>query len=269
MLARALFLAFGVETVVVTDEDWEDVLKATCIGAGLSPMPFPESGVIKPIDFLRPVYIKTVPKNWDECHRISDELLQKTKPRIMVAIERPGKNKKGNYHALGGRLLNGMVGDLDYLFLTGKENMIPFIGVGDGGNELGMGVIKKDLPKFLPKARDCGCPCHGGIAADTAADLLVVANVSNWGATGMIAALAALLENPIVFHEPELEVRCIELCAAAGAVDGMFEAPEPAVDGIVAKDWEALVRALRGSVMRTLGHTVDWKGKKGDWRQLK
>jgi D-glutamate cyclase len=269
LLARALFLGFGVESVIVVDEDWEAMMRATCLGAGLSPMPFPGSGVIEPIAFLRPVYIRTVPKDAEGCRRISDELLERTRPRLVMAIERPGCNANGLYHGLGGRPLDGMVGDLDYLFRTAKELGLPFIGIGDGGNELGMGVIAEDLPAFSPKAADCGIPGRGGVAAATAATHLVVANVSNWGATGIIAALSALLQNPVLFHDPELERRCIEQCVAGGGVDGMFMAPEPAVDGISAREWEGLIRALRGAVRRALGHVVNWKGDQGDWRQVK
>jgi hypothetical protein len=93
--------------------------------------------------------------------------------------------------------------------------------------------------------------------------------VSNWGATGIIAALSALLENHVVFHEPELEVRCIELCVAAGGVDGMFMAPEPAVDGIRASEWAGLIAGLRNSLLRAQGVSTNWKGDSGDWRQLK
>ena len=50
---------------------------------------------------------------------------------------------------------------------------------------------------------------------------------------------------------------------------GMFMAPEPAVDGIPAREWEGLVRTLRASVLRALGHSVNWKGDRGDWRQVK
>ncbi|CAN7728857.1 DUF4392 domain-containing protein [Bosea sp. LjRoot9] len=268
LLARALFLGLGVESVIVVDEDWEAMMRQTCLGAGLSPMPFPTSGVIEPIAFLRPVYIRTIPKDAEGSRTISDDLLERTRPSLLIAIERPGCNANGLYHGLGGRPLDGMVGDLDYLFRTGKELGLPFIGIGDGGNELGMGVIAQDLPRFSPKAADCGIPGRGGVAAATAASHLVIANVSNWGATGIIAALSALLQNEVVFHEPELEVRCIEQCVAGGGVDGMFMAPEPAVDGISALEWEGLVRTLRASVLRALGHSVNWKGDRGDWRQV-
>lgn len=269
LLARALFMGLGVISVIVVDEDWAGMMKATCMGAGMSPRDLPASGKAEPVEFLRPVYIKTVPKDDAGCHRISDALLDVTRPSLLLAIERPGCNVNGLYHGLGGRPLDGMVADLDYLFRQAKKQGVLTLGIGDGGNELGMGVIAAELPTFSPKAVDCGIPGRGGVGAATAADWLVVSNVSNWGATGIIAALSALLENPQVFHEPELEVRATELCVANGGVDGMFMAPEPANDGIHIREWEGMVRSLRGSVMRAMGHSINWKGDQGDWRQLK
>jgi hypothetical protein len=244
------------------------MMRSTCLGAGLIPRPLPESGAVERIDFLRPVYIKGVPKDAGGCRQATDALLRDTKPQVMFAIERPGANRRGVLHGLGGRPLTGLVADLDDFFRQGRKQGIPVIAFADGGNELGMGVIAEDLPAFSSKARDCGCPCAGDVAAMAPADVLVVASVSNWGVTGLIAALTALLKNPIVFHEPELEARSIEFCCAGGAVDGMIEAPESAVDGITAREWEGLIRGLRGSVLRTLGLTVDWRGQLGDWRQL-
>jgi D-glutamate cyclase len=269
LLARAFFMAFRRESVIVVDTDWEEMMIATCRGAGLAPMPFPADGIIKPLEYLRPVYIKAVPKDKAGSRAICDQLVKSTKPSAAIAIERPGRNAKGLYHGLGGRPLDGMVADLDYLFEQVRAADISFLGIGDGGNELGMGVIAEDLVKFSPKAADAGVPGRGGVAAVTAADFLVVANVSNWGATGVIAALSALLENPLVFHDPELETRCIECCVNFGGVDGMFMAPEPAVDGISAREWEGLIRSLKLTVQRTLGDSVNWQGHRGDWRQLK
>jgi hypothetical protein len=264
LLARALFLGLGVISIILVDEDWEDMMRATCRGAGLSPKTLSASGKAAWIEFLRPVYIKTVPKDAAACHSICDELLEVACPSLLLATERPGCNANGLYHGLGGRPLDGLVADLDYLFRNAKKSNIPTIGIGDGGNELGTGVIAEDLPKFSPKAVDCGIPGRGGVGAAMAADWLVVSNVSNWGATGIVAALSALLGNPVIFHDPELETRATEACVANGGVDGMFMAPEPAIDGIAIVEWEGMVRSLRGAVMRTLGHSVNWKGDRGD-----
>jgi hypothetical protein len=262
MLARSLFLGLDVVPIIVTDDNWVDCVKGACIGAGLIPMPVPTSMEVSKIPFLRHVFIQSVPKDKDNCYRISDDLLNRLNPKIMFAVERPGMNKHGVYHGMGGRVLNHLVADLDYLFRKGKQMGIPFIGFGDGGNELGTGVLEEELPKLLPQAADCGCPCHGGIGAATAADLLVVSSVSNWGVTGVIAALALATGNPNIMHDAEKEVRSIELCAAAGGVDGITMGPEPAVDGITAVEWGGFIRGMKGIVLRGMGLT-------GDWRQLK
>lgn len=269
LLARALFLGLGVETVILTDANWVTMQEGTCRGAGLAPLPFPDSGVIKPIEFIRPVYIRETPKDDPDCSKITDALLDITKPSVVISIERPGANSNGLYHGLGGRPLDGMVADYDQFFRRAKAEKIPFIAIGDGGNELGMGVIGERLKTFSPKARDCGTPGRGGVGAATSADHLIVSNVSNWGATGLIAALSVYLEKPSIFHDGALERRCIEQCVAFGGVDGMFMGPEPAVDGIYAEEWEGLVNTFRNTLDRLAGRVTGWKGDSGDWRQLR
>ncbi|MFC6496437.1 glutamate cyclase domain-containing protein [Gemmobacter lanyuensis] len=269
LLARALFLGLGVETVILTDADWLTMMEGTCRGAGLAPLPFPEDGVIRPVEFIRPIYICTTPKDDAGCRAVTDAILDETRPSLVISIERPGANENGLYHGLGGRPLDGMVADYDQFFRRAQSLGVPFLAIGDGGNELGMGVVAEQLKTFSPKARDCGTPGRGGVAAATAADHLIVANVSNWGATGLIAALSAYLNKPSIFHDGALERRCIEHCVAFGGVDGMFMAPEAAVDGISAVEWEGLVNAFRNTLERVAGRVTGWKGDSGDWRQLK
>ena len=59
------------------------------------------------------------------------------------------------------------------------------IGIGDGGNEIGMGSLPKEII-------DNDIPNGQLIAATVPADHLIVAGVSTWGGYGMVAALAAL-----------------------------------------------------------------------------
>lgn len=87
----------------------------------------------------------------------------------------------------------------------------------------------------------------------------MVASVSHWGVTGVIAALAVLLEDPHVIHEAEHEIRRIEHCVANGGVDGLSMSPEPAVDGIGVHEWEGLMRTMKGVVTRGLGLNRDWR----------
>jgi len=262
MLARALHQAFGVHSILVTDQGWEESLRAACIGAGLSPMPLPEQGVER-IRYLRPAYIAAVPREEQACETACRKLLD-LKPDLLIAIERPGKNHLGVYHGMNGRPLAGNVSDVERLFELGREAGLPVLGIGDGGNEIGMGVVREDLPAFLPQAVNCGCPCGGGTAAAFAADCLVVASVSNWGAAGIIAALALLQEDLDILQEPEREQRAIELCANTGAVDGVSVSPEPSVDGIPSVEWHGLMRSLRGMVRRGMAKGKDWRRKVHD-----
>ena len=259
MLARALLLSMNVRSVILTDENWVACVRGACRGAGLVPMALPESGRVEEIELLRYVYVAGVPKDWDACRQVGNQLLERLQPTLMVAIERPGMGEHGVYHGMSGRVLNDLVADLDTVVRRGQDQGIPLLAFGDGGNELGMGVLHAELPKLHPKAADCGCPCHGGIGAATAADNLVVAGVSNWGVTGVIAALALLLEDPNVMHDPEHEIRSIEYCVANGAVDGLSMSPESAVDGISVREWDGLIRAMKGIVTRGLGLNRDWR----------
>lgn len=268
-IARSIFLGLSRETVIVVDEDWREMMFATCRGAGLAPFDLPADGKIVPVPYLRPVYVATVPKDDAGSRKACDALLDQVQPSLLIAIERPGVNDRGLYHGLGGRPLDGMVADLDYLFAQARVRGLRSIGIGDGGNELGMGVIAAELKQKIAKARDCGIEGRGGVAAETATDHLIVANVSNWGATGLVAALACLVENQAVFHEPELEVRCIEACVASGGVDGMFMGPEPATDGIAAEEWRGLIQVFRKTLQRHLGMVTNWQGQSGDWRQIR
>jgi hypothetical protein len=87
------------------------------------------------------------------------------------------------------------------------------------------------------------------VADETPADLTVPAVVSNWGAYGIGACLAALLEDPGVLHTPELERELLWAAVRTGAVDGMTGRAMPAADGI-GLDVNAGVVALLGEVYR-------------------
>lgn len=261
MLARALRVARGARSLIVTDEDFVDAVKAACIGAGLSPRIADPEG-LESISYLNPVYILPFPREEAACRTRCEQVLANMEPDLLVAVERPGKNSAGVYHGMNGRPLAGFVADIEPLFEMGRDKGIPILGIGDGGNELGMGVIHEDLGSFLPQATSCGCPCGQGTAAVFAADYLVVASVSNWGADGIIAGLAVLTHNSDVLHHPDRERRSIELCANSGAVDGVHVSPVPAVDGIPAEEWEGLLTTLRGMIHRGTDFSGDWRRQK-------
>ncbi|XP_053800899.1 D-glutamate cyclase, mitochondrial isoform X2 [Vidua chalybeata] len=109
------------------------------------------------------------------------------RPRFdhLVAIERAGMAADGNYYNARKVNIKHLVDPIDELFLAAQT--IPGItttGVGDGGNELGMGKVKDAVKKHI-KNGDV-------IACDVEADFTVVAGVSNWGGYAIACALHVL-----------------------------------------------------------------------------
>lgn len=97
------------------------------------------------------------------------------------------------------------------------------IGIGDGGNEIGMGNVRARLVRRRsPLAR---------VASVVRVDHLVAAGTSNWGAYGVVAALQRLTGLELL-HDPAIESRVIDACVAAGAFDGVTRRREVTVDGL-------------------------------------
>ncbi|NXU10994.1 GLUCM protein, partial [Pardalotus punctatus] len=103
----------------------------------------------------------------------------------LIAIERAGMAADGNYYNARKVNIKHLVDPIDDLFLAAQT--IPGVtttGVGDGGNELGMGKVKDAVKKHI-KNGDV-------IACDVEADFTVVAGVSNWGGYAIACALYVL-----------------------------------------------------------------------------
>ncbi|KFW63954.1 hypothetical protein AS28_13632, partial [Pygoscelis adeliae] len=109
------------------------------------------------------------------------------RPRFdhLIAIERAGMAADGNYYNARKVNIKHLVDPIDELFLAAQT--IPGVtttGVGDGGNELGMGKVKDAVKKHI-KDGDV-------IACDVEADFTIVAGVSNWGGYAIACALYIL-----------------------------------------------------------------------------
>ncbi|KPP79302.1 hypothetical protein Z043_101125 [Scleropages formosus] len=130
----------------------------------------------------------------------------------LVAIERSGRAADGNYYNM--RAINikhlvdpiddlftaaasiagiGTTGTLRVLFAGGRtrdQALVP-AGIGDGGNELGMGKVRGAVRAHMPKGNLIAC--------DVAADYAITAGVSNWG--GYAVACGLYLLNACLVHE--------------------------------------------------------------------
>ncbi len=172
---------------------------------------------------LNPFDIKSIPTDSLAANTTCHSLFAKYQPGAIVAIEKPGKNKDGRYCNMKGDDISPYVGKVDEFFLEAMNRQIPTIGVGDGGNEIGMGNILPTVRKVVSFGPE--------IASVTTTTSLVVSSVSNWGASGIISALSILRGVQLV-HKGDLERELINTSITAGAIDGVTKKPQASVDGI-------------------------------------
>jgi hypothetical protein len=199
-----------------------------------------------------PVEILSTSRN----HEAAFALLERERPSHLVAIERPGRSRSGDYLSARGESVAAWNRPLDELFLIGggrrrsrrsnggyRRRPIT-IGVGDGGNEIGMGNARPRLLRAGARLARIACTVR--------VDHLVVAGTSNWGAYGIVAALEALTGKALL-HTPEVERRLIAACVKAGAVDGILRRAQATVDGLPLDVHAAVVALLRAGSGRGSG----------------
>ena len=138
-------------------------------------------------------------------------------PSIMIAVERCGINELVKYSNMHGQDITPYTAKIDCLF----QNKITSIGIGDGGNEIGMGNLYAQVKDNSKLVR---------FPTTIEVDELVIASVSNWGAYGLIAAIS-LIKNQNLLVSVEEEIEIINTLVGLGVVDGMSGKPESFVDG--------------------------------------
>ena len=171
-------------------------------------------------------------------------LLAEHAPSHLVAIERPGRGRDGDYRNARGDSVREWNGPLDALFLV-RARRLTTIGVGDGGNEIGMGNVRARLARAPARLRS--------IASVVRVNHLVVAGTSNWGAYGIVAELSRLSGRDLL-HTADEECRMIQACVDAGAVDGLTRRPEATVDGLPLAAHVGMLELLRAFTNRSGGN---------------
>ncbi|MDP6507699.1 MAG: DUF4392 domain-containing protein [Chloroflexota bacterium] len=186
----------GAEVTMVTDAVSQEVLRAITPPA-IRCVEFPTVGEAKSA-------------------KRAEQLLAEINPTAIGFIERPGPTAKGVYLNRGKEDITKFCG-LTHHLLDGE---IPSFGVGDGGNEMGMGAYGTVLVEegVLPE------PCVSVV------DETVIASISNWGALGIVAELARMTDEPLLPH-PEMEEARLRAMVRLGAVDGGLGENLVRVDG--------------------------------------
>src|SRR5499433_114488 len=84
-------------------------------------------------------------------------LLTAEKPTHLVAIERPGRNRDGDYLNMRGDSVAGWNAPIDDLFVRGGSTRPRgvrrpvTVGIGDLGNEIGMGAVRAKIVRIDPR----------------------------------------------------------------------------------------------------------------------
>ncbi|MCY3784637.1 MAG: DUF4392 domain-containing protein [Chloroflexi bacterium] len=166
-----------------------------------------------------------------------EALRREYSPDLVVAIERPGATADGRRLTMRGEDITGIAAALDPLMRAPLS-----VAVGDGGNEIGMGVIAPSLQAkgLIP-----------GVSVTRASHLLL-AEVSNWGAYGLVAMLDFVTGRDTL-PDGDTEQEWIERLVAAGAVDGMTRSNTAMVDGHSLEVNARMLASLRSIVDRCRG----------------
>ena len=147
----------------------------------------------------------------------SKNLLLKYSPSVVLSIERASLVKDGTYRNWKGQDISDYNAKLDYLFDQNQYS----IGIGDGGNEIGMGNLSEQIKKIK------GLPDN---PSSTNVNNLIIASCSNWGGFGLVAALSVLVKQNLLISADEakkLIIKSVDL----GAVEGLTGKSDYAVDG--------------------------------------
>ena len=190
-LAKALYL-LGFNPIIVTDD--------YCQG------------------FFMTEHIQTVYVNNDMDEADYAAMLDQYAPTLLISIERCGRNIQGDYANMRGVSIADHNARVDWLFELGARRGIPSVGVGDGGNEIGMGNLKEVISNELSLV-----PCEVEVSH------LVIATVSNWGAYGLCACLEELSGQPLL-PRYSTDMDYLQYIVDLGAVDGVTKDHVPTVD---------------------------------------
>jgi hypothetical protein len=152
----------------------------------------------------------------------------------LIALERSGPSHdhdsippdhRGRNHTMRARDVTHLTAPAHRLFEGPRDYTT--IGIGDGGNEIGMGKVQY-------RTICTNIPGGGVVACRTATDYLIVAGVSNWGAWALAAGVMMLKgrANAGIFSA-DREHRLLEHLVRRGPlVDGVTAQRTATVDGL-------------------------------------
>lgn len=156
------------------------------------------------------------------------DALSSLAPNAVISIERPGLCADGRYYNMRGEDISARCGIFDPFVELAQ---CPTIAIGDGGNEIGMGKIAQAISSLDIRVSVTSC------------DELLVADVSNWGAYGLIAFLGLWARKDLLGQvSPKI---ILDYLSIRGSVDGVTRENTPTEDGLAASTGCEVIEQLR------------------------
>lgn len=238
-VARAVSYALGARPLYLA----EPLTLPTCVAPSkMAGVPVRDADLIERFEIRRSAAAIELPLGEAGAREKALELLDRFKPKAMVACEKRGPNALGEFASQNGQV-PASISDCvaPALFEEAQKRGIITIGIGDGGNELGLGVIE-DVTNTYSGPTEFR---KGGSGTSVRSDVAVVATVSNWGAYGISAGIAYLTKNLDALQDEEMEARILEACASEGSIDFTAGVPINHADGKPTEVNQAIVTLLR------------------------
>lgn len=231
-LARAIYFGLEAKSVFLSEEPVLPVWEACVNALEMRTVPYKH---FKETPYA--ISTRSFPIDEREAKKAAKEILDELEPSAVITAEKCSKNEKGVWHTGVGKNMGPWTAKIDYLIEEARDRGILTIGIGDLGNEIGMGNIHDEAVQILDKycytnlGTKCRCGCGGGIVAVTQANSLIVATASNKGCYGLIACLSGLKDDPKVLHTAEQQYRLIDRVVTMGAGDSITCRPSLTEDG--------------------------------------
>lgn len=249
-LARAL-AALGVETTLVADRAalqlleyggrrWS--LRARLIEGDTAAAD--AASFLRDGDFTHLISIETVGPS----HTLASLAAQTRSgppPREQFEREVPERHRDV-CHNMRGRAIDNLSSPLYRLFEAAPAANVTTIGIGDGGNEIGMGALAWESLRAALSGEQAG-----RIICRIACDHLMLAGVSDWGGYALALAVALLRGRRDLARDwtTDAQRELIDgLVREAGAVDGVSGRRELSVDGLSLDEYLAVLDEMRSIV---------------------
>ena len=158
----------------------------------------------------------------------AQKAISEHQPALIISIERPGQSSDGRYYNMRGIDISEHCADYDSFI---SLSVCPTIAIGDGGNEIGMGNIAEALEQLDIRAASTGC------------DELLLADISNWAAHGLVALLSVISNQDMLADWDNKAV--LQMLSEGGSVDGVTGENTLTEDGVHSDVSQKLVGTLR------------------------